>query len=144
MKITQYYPVLQVRDVTATAAFYRDHFDFETQFDSDWYVHLQSRHDPSVNLAILDGFHETIPPQGHGVTANFILNLEVEDVDALATRCETAGLPMVKSLRDEPFGQRHFMTQDPNGIYIDVIKPTPPAPEFLAQFSETALAETHA
>ena len=46
MKITQYYPVLQVEDVAVTAAFYREHFDFEVQFDSDWYIHLQSRHDP--------------------------------------------------------------------------------------------------
>ena len=35
MKITQYYPVLQVADVAATAAFYQEHFDFEAQFDSD-------------------------------------------------------------------------------------------------------------
>ena len=51
---------------------------------------------------------------------------------------------MDKTLRDEPFGQRHFMTHDPNGIYIDVIKPIPPSSEFLAQFSESALAETTA
>ncbi|MEM9268600.1 MAG: glyoxalase, partial [Pseudomonadota bacterium] len=45
---------------------------------------------------------------------------------------------------DEPFGQRHFITQDPNGVLIDVIKPIPPSPEFLAQFSDAALAETKA
>lgn len=144
MKITQYYPVLQVSDVAATAAYYTNHFDFDVQFDSDWYIHLQSKHDPAVNLAILDGYHETIPPEGRSETKGMILNIEVADVDALHARCAAADLPMVKSLRDEPFGQRHFITRDPNGILIDVIKPIPPAPEFLAQFSESALAETHA
>ena len=142
MKITQYYPVLQVSDVAATASFYKTHFDFDVAFDSDWYVHLQSRHDPSVNLAILDGQHETIPAIGRGNSHCVILNFEVADVDAIAARCIKAGLPMLKTLRDEPFGQRHFITQDPAGNLIDVIKPIPPAPEFLAQFSEGALAET--
>ena len=144
MKITQYYPVLQVRDVAAVSDFYKAHFDFDTAFDSDWYVHLQSRHDPSVNLAILDGEHETVPEPARGETRCMILNFELEDVDAHAERCAKAGLPILKSLRDEPFGQRHFITQDPAGNLIDVIKPIPPAPEFAAQFSETALAETRA
>lgn len=141
MKITQYYPVLQVKDVAATAAYYVTHFDFAVQFDSDWYVHLQSTHDPAVNLAILDGYHETIPQEGQGLTKGMILNIEVANVDALYARCTAADLPMLKTLRDEPFGQRHFITRDPNGTLIDVITPIPPAPEFLAQFSESALAE---
>ncbi|TIL77909.1 MAG: glyoxalase, partial [Mesorhizobium sp.] len=40
----------------------------------------------------------------------------------------------LRSLRDEPFGQRHFITSDPNGVLIDVIKPIPLSPEFQAQF----------
>ena len=144
MKITQYYPVLQVSDVAGTADFYRTHFDFDAAFESDWYVHLQSRHDPSVNLAIVDGQHETVPEAFHGNTKALILNFEVADVDALAERCIGAGLPIVKSLRDESFGQRHFITRDPGGNLIDVIKPIPPSPEFAAQYSEAALAETTA
>lgn len=142
MKITQYYPVIQVSDVAATAEFYRAHFDFEVQFDSDWYMHLQSRHDPAVNLAILDGFHDTIPKEAQGETRGLILNFELADVDAFFARSTQAGLPIIKSLRDEPFGQRHFITIDPNGLLIDVVKPIPPSAEFMAQFSETALAET--
>ncbi|TIU20041.1 MAG: glyoxalase, partial [Mesorhizobium sp.] len=29
-----------------------------------------------------------------------------------------------------------FITKDPNGVLIDVIKPIPPSAEFLAQFVE--------
>ena len=39
----------------------------------------------------------------------------------------------------ERFGQRHFITADPNGVLIDVVTPIPPSPEFAALYSEAAL-----
>ena len=139
MKITQYYPVLQTNDVAGTVAFYKDHFRFQEMFTSEWYVHLQSRVDPSVNLAILQADHETIP-KGHRVpTSGLILNFEVEDVDTLYQEAREQGLPMVKDLVDEVFGQRHFITADPNGTLIDCIKPIPPSAEFAAQFAPDAV-----
>ena len=138
MKITSFYPVLMTDDVAASAAFYIDHFGFTSLFSSDWYVHLQSRDDPSVNLAILDGEHETVPAQGRGRASGVLLNFEVDDVDAEYERAVTKGLPIALSLRDEPFGQRHFITYDPAGVLIDVITPIPPSEEFLAQFADGA------
>jgi len=41
--------------------------------------------------------------------------------------------------RDEDFGQRHFITADPNGVLIDIIKPIPPSAEFLKQYSAEAV-----
>jgi len=131
MKITSYYPVLMVSDVAASSAFYQRHFGFVALYDSDWYVHLQSQSDPSVNLAILDGTHETIPAAARGRAAGMLLNFEVEDVDAEYERLSAAGLPILLSLRDEAFGQRHFITADPDGVLIDVIKPIPPSGEFI-------------
>lgn len=130
--------MIQTDRVAETAAFYRDHFAFAPTYESDWYVHLQSTEDPSVNLAILQHDRETIPEPGRGRTKGLLLNFEVADVDAVHERAQNAGLPMLKSLRDEPFGQRHFITQDPNGVLIDVIKPIPPRPEFLAQYAAEA------
>lgn len=140
MKTTSYYPVLMVDDVTATAAFYINHFRFRSLFDSDWYVHLQSAEDESVNLAILQGDHETIPEEGRGRASGMLINFEVEDVDAIHDRLVAEGLPILRSLRDEAFGQRHFITLDPNGVLIDVIKQIPPSDEFLAQFAPEAVA----
>jgi len=139
MKLTQYYPVLQTIDVAGTTAFYIRNFDFEPAFTSDWYVHLKSKRDPKVNLAILNAQHETIPEQGRGASAGVILNFEVEDVDAMHDRLAQAGLPIVKSLRDEVFGQRHFITVDPNGILIDVIRPIAPDAEFADAYTADAL-----
>lgn len=139
MKLTQYYPVLMVEDVSEISVFYQTHFGFRSLFDSDWYVHLQSTYDENVNLAILQGDHETIPEAARGRVSGMLLNFEVEDVDAIYEELKSKNLPMLLALRDEPFGQRHFITRDPNGVLIDVIKPIPPSEEFLAQFADEAL-----
>lgn len=140
MKTTSYYPVIMTRDVPGTAAFYQQHFDFRPLFTADWYVHLQSVADPSVNLAILDADHDTIPEAGRGRTAaGLLLNFEVEDADAVHARVANAGLPILLSLRDEAFGQRHFITADPNGVMLDIIQPIPPSAEFAAQYDASAL-----
>ena len=99
MKITNFYPVVLTDAVAATAAFYVAHFGFRPVFEADWYVHLQSAEDESVNLAILDDGHDTIPEAGRNRTAGLILNFEVEDVDAHFARLSAAGLPMLLPLR---------------------------------------------
>jgi catechol 2,3-dioxygenase-like lactoylglutathione lyase family enzyme len=139
MKTTSYYPVLMVDDVAPIAAFYVEHFGFRPLFESDWYVHLQSAEDENVNLAILQGDHETIPPEGRGRASGVLINFEVAEPDAIYERVKAAKLPILRTLRDEPFGQRHFITRDPNGVLIDVIKPIPPSEEFLAQFAPEAV-----
>lgn len=139
MKTTSYYPVLMTDDLAGTVAFYVDHFRFKPLFASDWYVHLQSAEDRRVDLGIVAGDHETIPPEGRGKASGLLINFEVKDPDAVYARVVAAGLPILRSLRDEPFGQRHFITRDPNGVLIDVIKPIPPSAEFAAQYTPEAL-----
>jgi uncharacterized glyoxalase superfamily protein PhnB len=137
MRITGYYPVLMTGDVAATARFYQAHFGFEPTFVADWYVHLRHRDDARLELAILDAGHETILAERRGPKASgLLLNFEVEDVDAVHAALVAAGLTVLQELRDEPFGQRHFVTADPNGVMIDVITPIPPSPEFLAAYGD--------
>ena len=139
MRCTQYYPVIMTGDVAATSRFYQDHFRFRAAFEADWYVHLQSTEDEKVNLAILKGDHETIPEVGRGRVSGLLLNFEVEDVDVVYDQAKADGLPILLDIRDEAFGQRHFITSDPNGVLIDVIKPIPPSAEFLAQYAPDAV-----
>lgn len=136
MKITSYYPVIMTADVSATAAFYCTHFAFAPIFAADWYVHLQSTEDEGVNLAILDQHHHTIPEVARGKLGGVILNFEVEDPDSHHARLQAAGLPILLSLRDEDFGQRHFIVQGPDGVLIDIIRPIAPAAEYAAQFTD--------
>ena len=139
MNVTSHYPVLMVDDVAATVRFYVHHFGMRAMFESDWYVHLQKADNASVNLAFLQGDHATIPVSGRGRAAGLIINFEVEDVDAAYVRLADAGMPILLSLRDEAFGQRHFIASDPNGVLIDVITPIPPTEEFAPQFRAEAL-----
>lgn len=141
MKITSYYPVLMVEDVAATAAFYVRHLSFRFLFEADWYVHLQSSRNPVVNLAILKGDHSTIPEVARGRASGVLLNFEVEDVDVMYAQAVADGLPILLPLRDEEFGQRHFIIQDPNGILIDVIMPIPPSATFAAHYETDALPQ---
>jgi len=86
MRPMQYYQLIQTKDVTGTFLFYQRHFGFKPMFESDWYVHLQSIAEPSMNLTILEHGHETIPAQARGVTQGVILTFEVDDVDSEDTR----------------------------------------------------------
>lgn len=137
MQITSYYPVLMVDNVATTSAFYRAHFDFEPAFEADWYVHLRSKMQEGVDLAIVAGDHDTIPAKARGSARGLLINFEVEDVDAVYDKVRAAGLPILVPLRDEPFGQRHFITEDPNGVLIDVIKPIPPSAEYLESYAKS-------
>jgi uncharacterized glyoxalase superfamily protein PhnB len=121
-------------DVAGTVAFYKEYFPFQPAFEIDWYVHLTWQGDPGVNLAVMDGRHDSVPAQARGAASGLILHLAVEDVDAEHAKLTAAGLPVVQELRSEEFGQRHFLTQDPNGVLIDIITTIEPSPEFAAGF----------
>ncbi|MCU1681147.1 MAG: hypothetical protein JWQ81_1886 [Amycolatopsis sp.] len=56
----------------------------------------------------------------------------VEDAAAEEKRLRAEGVEIVRSVRDEDYGQRHFFALDPNGILLDVIEPIQPTPEWLA------------
>ncbi|WP_119461372.1 VOC family protein [Rhodospirillaceae bacterium SYSU D60014] len=138
MKLTSYYPVICTENVAATQAFYETHFGFRAVFAADWYVHLTLESAPGVNLAVLDSRHTTIPEDFRASARGLLLNLEVEDVDAEYERLRDT-VPVQLALRDEPFGQRHFIAADPNGVLIDVITPIPPSAEFAALYHPEAL-----
>ena len=132
--ITSFYPVLMSHDVNQAATFFQVHFGFQAQFDSGWYVHLQSTRAPNINLAVLDAQHDTIPAARRGATAQgLLLNIEVVDVDAEWARLQHQ-LPILLPLRSEAFGQRHFIAQGPDGVLIDVITPIEPSAAFAAQY----------
>lgn len=133
MEITSFYPVLMVDDVAATARFYREELGFETTFEADWYVSLRFE---GGELAILDRRHETIPAGFREPVRGLLLNVEVPD--AAAEHARLVGereLPERLTLRDEAFGQRHFIVEAPGGVLIDVIEPIEPSPEFAAAFA---------
>ena len=122
------YPVLCVTDPRAAAAFFTEHFGFEQTFHTDWYVSLRrDRHE----LAFLDHEHPSIPDGFRSPVAGVLLNIEVEDATAEYRRLiDEEGLSARLPLRDEDFGQRHFIIEAPGGFLVDVIEVIPPSTEY--------------
>jgi catechol 2,3-dioxygenase-like lactoylglutathione lyase family enzyme len=129
------YPVLCSERVSESRDFYVRHFGFQVSFDSDWYVSLKHSQRPEFELAVVDARHVTVPEQYRRPVAGLLLNFEVENVDVEYQRLiKEARLPVLLDIKSEEFGQRHFITADPNGVMIDVITPIPPSPEFASQY----------
>ncbi len=128
MSVTSVYPVLMSADVASAAAFYRDHLGFEVTYDSSWYVSLRLG---AHELAVLDPEHATVPAGFGAVARGVLVNVEVDDVDAVHDRLVAQGLDVVLGLRDEDFGQRHFIVVGPDGVLVDVIQPIEPQGEFV-------------
>lgn len=141
MRPTSFYPVVMTDDVATSAAFFLTHFGFRSLFDSDWYVHLQSETNSAFNFALLAKSHVTIPAAHRDRTGGVLLNFEVEDVDAEYARLTAAGAHIALDIRDEDFGQRHFIVTDPTGILIDIVKPIPPSAEFATRYASEALPQ---
>jgi catechol 2,3-dioxygenase-like lactoylglutathione lyase family enzyme len=134
MPLKSFYPVLLAEDVAVIARFYTEHMGFSEVFRSDWYVSLKHRENPACELAILQRTHQTIPEEFCKQSSGLLLNFEVSDARAEFERFREAGLRVILPLRDEAFGQRHFIGVDPEGVLVDIIEEIPPSPEFAEQF----------
>jgi catechol 2,3-dioxygenase-like lactoylglutathione lyase family enzyme len=124
------------KNVKETCAFYQQYFGFFVVFDADWYMSLKQEM-TGLELAIILATHETVPSPFRKSIQGLILNFEVDNVDEMYQQLiKEKQLPLHLDLRDEAFGQRHFMTSDPNGVLIDVITVIPPDESFQDQYKE--------
>ena|SRR5687768_3214455 len=140
MKINSFYPVILTKDVSTSKDFYTKHFHFEVTFDGGWYVSLKTKQEFPFELALLEPNHLTIPEGFRtALSGGLILNFEVDDADVEYARLKAAGLPIHLEIRSEDFGQRHFITSDPNGILIDVIQVIPPSEEYAKRYAENMM-----
>ncbi|WP_298609385.1 VOC family protein [uncultured Thiothrix sp.] len=56
--------------------------------------------------------------QGQGMW----IAIDVVDAEAEYARLTALGAPIEVALREEPWGDRHFVLRDPNGIGVDVVQ----------------------
>ena len=134
--LTSFYPVICTDRIAESREFYTRLLGFGTTFEADWYVSLRRAGDPAHELALLDHRHPTLPAAYRAPVRGLLLNLEVTDVDAEWERLVVReGLAPELTLRDEAFGQRHFIVPHPNGVLIALITEIPPDPEYAAGFT---------
>ena len=118
------YPVIMTQNVAVSQAFFVDYFGFEETFVSDWYVSLRLKD------------HETIPQGFRQAAQGILVNIEVEDITEIHARIQQDRPDsIVLSLRDEEFGQRHFIVAM-HGLLVDVIQEIEPSDSFKEHFQE--------
>ncbi len=134
MKISSLYPVICTDKVEESKQFYTTHFPFEISFETDWYVSLVAK-ESDVELAIVEYNHPSVPADFRKQAQGMILNFEVNDVDSEYERFKEQDVQIVQEIKDEEWGQRHFIFSDPNGILIDVIEMIEPSLEYLNDYN---------
>ncbi len=134
--LNSFYPVIMSADVCKSAKFFIDNFHFQETFSSDWYVSLKKNE--CFELALIDSRHDTIPASFRTVCKGAILNFEVDNVDEVYDQMRlNPQIKVVRDMKSEDFGQRHFIIESPDQILIDIIQIIAPTEEFLAQYAET-------
>ena len=111
-------------DIEQTAGFYTELFGFEIIFrNADWYIQLALPGHSAAQFGIIRRTSSFLPKPLQLPAQGLIFTIQVEDVDAVYKEVKTRGHPIVQALRDEEFGQRHFLLQDPNGLIVNVSMP---------------------
>lgn len=117
------YPLIITDDIKATSAFYIDNFGFQAVFEQDWYIQLLHA-DSGVELAFMIPNVENQPKELHAAFAGkgIVLSLEVDDAAKEYAKVADKDLDFIVKLREEEWGQKHFIVRDPAGTYIDVVE----------------------
>lgn len=103
--------------------FYVSLLGFEVAYDSDWFVQLRCPTNHDLQLGILSRTSELVPAGHQQLPAGMVLTLVVPDVDAVYRQAQALGLAIVQEPKNEFYGQRRFLTLDPNGCLVDVCSP---------------------
>jgi uncharacterized glyoxalase superfamily protein PhnB len=112
------YPGFNTEKLAESKAFYTQHFGFEVIFEDSWFV-LLKRGDYEL------GFMQPEMPQQNPLFQPAFgggswLAFETDDAHREYERLQRAGVPIVADIKDESWGDRHFVVKDPNGIGVDI------------------------
>lgn len=112
---------LNVPDVDASVRFAVTHLGFATEMTADGMASLR-REGVGFNLVFLrTGLPSFRPPACAGsAKAGILVVFVVEDCDREHERLVAQAVPVVTPLQTEPWGQRFFQVQDPNGIVYEI------------------------
>ena len=106
--------------------FYTKVLGFGVTFENEFYLLLHTP-DRTAEISFLLPDHPSQEPlfrkafTGQGM----YLTIEVDDVDGIYNEIKKKQVDIIIDIRDEPWGDRHFAIQDPNGVGIDIVKYTP-------------------
>ena len=118
------FPVMVASNLEDIKQFYTSVFGFNVAFfDPSFYLHLVS---PSsgIQLAFLLPNHVSQPQFLHSIMSleGYVISFEVADAARAYAEAKSMGLTIAMDLKDEVWGQTHFMLKDPAGFKIDVVE----------------------
>lgn len=109
-----------------TKKFYTTVLGFGVTFENEFYLLMHTPNKEAEISFLLPNhpsqqalFHK--PFAGEGM----YLTIEVDDVDKVYADIKKKKVDIKIDIRNEPWGDRHFAIQDPNGIGIDLVKYSP-------------------
>ena len=133
MSTVRVFPCLCVDDVVRSIVFYRTLLGLDVSVDVGWYAELANGGAGSALVAFVQRGHASVPPGFAADRGGVLVSVVVHDAEGAYTRAEATGLQIAQPLRDEEFGQRHFMVVDPDGFLVDVIETITPSVAFRRQ-----------
>lgn len=122
MAIKSIYPDICSADIAASRDFYVNLLGLVVAWESDWYCALCAPGVPDMQVALVSASHDSVPADFQAHPAGVLISVEVDDAEAAWQNAQSLGVPIAQELRDETFGQRHFMAIDPDGLLVDVIE----------------------
>lgn len=126
MNPSGFFPMFATDRLADSRDFYAE-LGFEAVFDGEWYVHLAWPTNPTLQIGFVTPGHPSQAPvyQTRFTAGGAFLGLEVDDVDTVYRDLTTKGHAITVTLKNEPWGQRHFGIADPNGVAVDIFSPIP-------------------
>ena len=103
--------------------FYVALLGFNVKYDSDWYVQLVCPSNAELEFGIISRTHALVPKQFQTAPAGVYVTFVVPEVDAVYAKALVMRLKIVQEPKNEFYGQRRFLTVDPNGCLIDICSP---------------------
>jgi len=124
IEIEAMFPVMVTSNLEAVKQFYTAIFGFNAVFyDSSFYLHLVSP-DTGVQLGFLMPELSSQPKFLHSImsTDGYVISLEVKDAAKAYAEAQKLNLNFAMALKEEAWGQIHFMLIDPAGYRIDIVQ----------------------
>jgi hypothetical protein len=122
MHITNGFTLLTVARPLEVSAYLQEAFGLSALFEADWYAQLKG---PGFEIGVIAEGHESIPADHRLPVRGAMLTLEVADAKEAYDQ-RRPEWELVHGLRDEVWGQRHFMLRTPVGLVVDVVQPLGP------------------
>ena len=104
--------------------FYVSLLGFEVKYDSNWYVQLCSPSNRELEFGIISRTSGLVPAQYQKAPTGMYVTFVVPDVDTVYSKAVSIGLTIIQEPKNEFYGQRRFLTVDPNGCLIDICSPS--------------------